>query len=254
MNVKIRCNRYVPFLLLVGLLVHFPVIFTKAKVTVVEAKGALKTIINEPNTPASPVAVLANVYDSLNLQAKGLSEEAFRAAISGYSILKSKGKLAKTNLLTIIDFTKSSAKKRLFVIDVNNYRLLVNTYVAHGQNSGEEYATNFSNKNESLASSLGFFITKGTYMGENGFSMQLEGMEPGFNDQAFSRSIVMHGADYVNENWIRSRGYIGRSWGCPAVSQAMNPKIIEKIKGGSCFFIYSNNKAYNKKSKLAHAV
>lgn len=251
MNKKILKKRYLLFFPIFILLLHFPVFFTKAR-QVHLLMG--EKVTENPLITTSTVSEKYNLlYDSLRLESKGLSYEAYRAALSGYSVLKNRGKLIKSNIITIADFTKSSSQKRLFVIDLNNYKILFNTYVAHGQNSGQEFATNFSNTNESLASSLGFYVTKGTYTGENGFSMYLDGMEPGFNDRAMDRSIVMHGADYVSEDRIRNTGYIGRSWGCPAVPVAMNKKIIEKIKGGSCFFIYSNNKFYNKKSKLAHA-
>ncbi|MBC7867350.1 MAG: murein L,D-transpeptidase catalytic domain family protein, partial [Gloeobacteraceae cyanobacterium ES-bin-316] len=127
---------------------------------------------------------------------------------------------------------------------------LFNTYVAHGQNTGQEYANRFSNKPESFQSSLGFYITTSTYMGKNGFSLQLDGMENGINDLANERAIVMHGAPYVSESYIKTKGYIGRSHGCPAVPQQLNKPIIEKIKNGSCLFIYSNDKGYLKRSKI----
>ena len=129
-------------------------------------------------------------------------------------------------ILSIIDFTKPSSQKRLYILDVTNFKLLFNTYVAHGQNTGQEYASKFSNKAESFQSSLGFYVTTGTYMGKNGFSMQLDGVEKGFNDQADERAIVMHGAPYVSEDFIRQRGYLGRSHGCPAVPQPLNKPII----------------------------
>ena len=195
---------------------------------------------------------LLQVYDSLNLDELGLSEEAFDYAITGYEKLKQAGKIFNDRVISIADFTKPSYKKRLFVIDLLNYKLLFNTYVAHGQNTGREYANAFSNKPESHQSSLGFYITSGTYNGGNGYSMYLNGMENGFNNQAYERAIVMHGAPYVSEGMIRSQGYIGRSHGCPAVPEKLNKPIIEKIKNGSCFFIYSDNRSYLSKSRLLH--
>ncbi len=193
------------------------------------------------------------VYDSLRLDKLGLSEEAFTYAMKGYVKLKNEGKLGNDKIISIVDFTLPSYKKRLFVIDVSNFRLLFNTYVAHGQNTGKEFANAFSNKPESHQSSLGFYVTSGTYNGSNGYSMYLKGMENGFNNLAYERAIVMHGADYVNENLIRSQGYIGRSYGCPAVPEKLNKPIIEKIKNGSCLFMYSNNKNYIKKSRLINS-
>ncbi len=138
----------------------------------------------------------------------------------------------------------SSVKKRLFVIDIKNYKILYNTYVAHGRNSGTEYAKEFSNDPDSYKSSLGFYVTQNTYKGEHGFSLHLEGEEKGINDNAYSRAIVMHCAPYVNENFIRNKGYIGRSLGCPALPQKIYKPIIEKIKNGTCLFLYSPDTYY----------
>ena len=136
------------------------------------------------------------------------------------------------------------------MLDVNSFKILFNTYVAHGRNTGEAYANKFSNKPDSYQSSLGFYLTEGTYNGKNGFSMQLEGMEYGINNRAEERAIVVHGAAYVSEGFIKSRGYIGRSHGCPALPEKLNKPIIEKIKNGSCLFIYSNDKNYLQQSKI----
>ena len=192
------------------------------------------------------------LYDSLNLDELGLSEEAFDYAITGFEKLKNSGKIINDKVISIADFSKPSSKKRLFVIDLSNYKLLFNTYVAHGQNTGKEYAQAFSNRPESHQSSLGFYVTSGTYNGSNGYSMYLNGMENGFNNLAYERAIVMHGAPYVSEGFIRNQGYLGRSHGCPAVPEKLNKPIIEKIKNGSCFFIYSNNRTYLSKSRLLH--
>lgn len=245
---------YFFFAFILVTILHFPLVYSSAKEPLIHSSSISAIPKSNTNETEAALMKLENVYDSLKLESKGLSYEAYRSAVSGYLVLKAKRRINNTNIISIADFSKSSARKRLFVIDVKNYKLLFNTYVAHGQNSGQEFATNFSNTNESLASSLGFYVTGGTYTGINGFSMYLSGMEPGFNDRAYERSIVMHGADYVSEGYIRSRGYIGRSWGCPAVAEAINKKIIAKIKGGSCFYIYSPNKLYRHKSKLAYAV
>ena len=210
------------------------------------------------NTPEVIEAHLANgfaaqmdvLYDSLNLDVKGLSHDAFEQAIGGYEKLIKTGKVKREGIITIADFTKSSAKKRLFVIDLNNYKILFNTYVAHGMNSGAEFAKKFSNVPESFQSSLGFYTTSDTYNGKNGFSMNLTGLEKGINDLADSRAIVMHGAPYANESFIKIKGYLGRSYGCPAVPENMNKPIIQKIKNGSLLFIYSKDAKYARQSKL----
>ncbi|MEO8763491.1 MAG: murein L,D-transpeptidase catalytic domain family protein [Ginsengibacter sp.] len=184
------------------------------------------------------------VYDSLRLNSLGLSKQAFDYALKGFNFLRSMGKLTNDTIISIVDFSLSSSKKRLFVIDIKNYKILYNTYVAHGRNSGDEYAREFSNNPESFKSSLGFYVTQGTYKGEHGFSLHLEGEEKGINDNAYSRAIVMHCAAYVNEKYIRNKGYIGRSLGCPALPQKIYKPIIDKIKNGTCLFLYSPDPYY----------
>ncbi len=204
----------------------------------------------EVNNPAGNTAALELLYDSLELDELGLSADAFNYALKGFEKLKKTGKLHNERVLSIIDFTKPSSQKRLFILDVQSFRVLFHTYVAHGRGTGEAVATRFSNTPESYQSSLGFYITEGTYNGKNGYSMQLEGVEYGINHKALERAIVVHGAPYVSEGFIRSRGYIGRSHGCPALTEKLNKPIIEKIKNGSCLFIYSNDKSYLQRSKL----
>ena len=195
----------------------------------------------------------ASIYDSMRLNLIGLSQQSFDYAIQGFNYLVETGKLVNDKVISIVDFSLPSSQKRLFVIDLENYKVLFNTYVAHGRQSGTLMANQFSNIPESLQSSLGFYETQGTYNGHNGYSMRLEGLEHGINDNAGNRSIVMHGADYVNEGMIKSRGYIGRSWGCPALPPQLNKPIIDKIKNGSCLFIYSPDKSYLNKSKILNA-
>jgi len=190
------------------------------------------------------------IYDSLRLNFLGLSQKAYDYAIQGLEKLKSAGKIANDQMISIVDFTKSSSQKRLFVIDLEHHKLLFNTYVAHGQNSGSEFASHFSNSPESYQSSLGFYKTLDTYNGKNGYSLHLYGLESGFNNNADERAIVMHGAPYVSEDFIRTKGYIGRSWGCPAVPEKLTKPIIDKIKNGTCLFIYSENKKYLRRSRI----
>lgn len=189
------------------------------------------------------------LYDSLKLHELGLSERAFEYAYKGYERLENKGRLKNSNILTICDFTKSSSEKRMYVIDVSNCKILVNTYVAHGKNSGAEYARKFSNKAKSLASSLGFFVTRNIYNGKHGLSLRLAGLEPGFNDNAGKRAVVIHGADYIGENQLHSQ-FMGRSFGCPAVPKEEAPKIIDLIKDGTCLFIYHPSASYLHGSKI----
>lgn len=189
-------------------------------------------------------ASFTGVYDSLGLATLGLSRQAYDYALKGFNYLLSAGKLHNNKIISIVDFSLPSSKKRLFILDLENCKMLFNTYVAHGRNSGKDKATTFSNKGESFASSLGFYVTQDTYTGKHGYSLHLEGEERGFNDNARNREIVMHSAPYVNESLIHSQGYIGRSLGCPAVPENMHKPIIEKIKNGSCLFMYSPDRYY----------
>lgn len=190
------------------------------------------------------------LYTSLNLDQTGISATAFELALKGWEKLKANNQLPNSGLLTIVDFSQPSTQKRLYVIDLEKRILLFNTYVAHGRNSGREQAVNFSNKPRSNQSSPGFYRTETTYYGNNGYSLRLEGLEKGINDNAESRAIVMHGADYVNENRIQSLGYIGRSQGCPAIPPKMTRPIINTIKNGSCLFIYAPVTQYAQRSAI----
>ena len=194
------------------------------------------------------------VYNTIRLQKYGLSEEAFDYAWKGYQYLLNKNKLSRSNYLTICDFSQSSKQKRLYIIDLANNKLVTNTYVAHGKNSGAEYATQFSNKPESLQSSLGFYLTSSTYIGAHGLSLKVLGVDPGFNDKALERSIVIHGAAYVDRARANSGIAMGRSWGCPAVPQNESTHIITTIKNGTCLFIYYPLKSYLLQSKILNGL
>ena len=191
-----------------------------------------------------------NIYDSLHLGGLGLTRAAFIEGLSGLAHLVAAGDIQNGNILSIVDLSLPSSKKRLFVIDVNCCKLIFNTYVSHGRNSGKEMATQFSNKPNSYESSLGFYVTGVTYIGHHGYSLKLNGKEQGINDNAFARGIVMHSAVYVNEHMASSRGYIGRSEGCPAIPVRLNRNLIEKIKNGTCLYLYSTDKFYSTHSKM----
>lgn len=199
----------------------------------------------------SNINTLATIYDSLHLDSLGLSDKAFTYAIEGYEKLKEEGKLQNTSVITIVDFDQPSYKKRMYVIDVNNYKVLFNTWSAHGKNTGKETANSFSNTPETNKSSLGFYITDDTYFGSKGYSLRLTGLEKNLNDNAFARAIVLHGASYVSQSFINAQGYIGRSHGCPAVPQELNKPIIEKIKNGSMLFIYNKSYKPSKRFQIA---
>jgi len=173
-----------------------------------------------------------------------INPQALRLALQGYWNLYSEGQLRRKGVLTLIDFSKPSNTKRLFIIDVNQGKILQSSLVAHGRNSGGTYATSFSNRPGSYQSSLGFYLTSNTYDGKHGYSLVLKGIERGLNDKAEQRHIVLHGADYVSEDFIRRVGRLGRSLGCPAVPMEERFEVIDKIKDGSCLFIYHDGKDY----------
>jgi hypothetical protein len=237
-------------------MLHLPFVF--AKYRPLEAfrptENKLETFTTKDSIPAlSPVNtenIVSDIYDSLRLNLIGLSHQAFEMAMQGFNHLTKTGKITNDKIISIVDFSQPSNKKRLFVIDLDNYKVVFNTYVAHGVNSGKEFANQFSNTAESNKSSLGFYETTDTYNGKNGYSLHLQGLEKGINDNADSRAIVMHGAEYVNESLIQSQGYIGRSWGCPAVPEKLHKPIINKIKNGTCLFIYSPDRNYLIHSKI----
>jgi hypothetical protein len=190
------------------------------------------------------IAEADGVYDRLKLEEWGLNKEAFRYAYRGYKKLLKKGWINNSDIITICDFSQSSKKKRLYLLDLKKYKVLLNTYVAHGRNSGSEFANKFSNSPGSLQSSLGFYVTRNTYTGGHGMSLTLRGLEKGINDNAERRRIVVHGSRYVGDDYFRFRNYMGRSFGCPAVPDEVAEKIIHKIKNGSCLFIYHPDKYY----------
>jgi len=191
------------------------------------------------------------IYSILNLSGYGLSTEAYRLALKGFEKLKTEGKLLNSSILTIIDFSQSSNKKRMYVIDLVKKALLYNTYVAHGRNTGEEYAERFSNESGTFKSSLGFYITKNIAVGAKvGLSLIIQGIERGFNDKALQREIIIHGADYATEAFIQKNGRLGRSLGCPSLPPDLIKPVSETIQGGSCLFIYHHDDNYIKKSEV----
>ncbi len=189
-----------------------------------------------------------SVYLVAHLNEAGLDTAVFQKAITGYYNLKVAGKLpANSSVITVVDFNKSSCTKRMWIVDLMKQKLLLNTWVAHGQGSGDDMASKFSNNAESHQSSLGFYITDDTYIGKHGRSLRLNGMDEGFNSNARARDIVVHAADYVCENTIAQLGRIGRSFGCPAVSPMVANQVIDIIKGKTVLFINGNDNNYTSK-------
>lgn len=185
-----------------------------------------------------------NLYHTIGLENYDLSYEVFRLGMIGYYSLRQQGRIGNKNLLSIIDFTKASTKKRFYTIDLDQLKVIFNTYVAHGKNTGENMATSFSNILHSNQSSLGFYVTGETYVGSKGYSLKLDGMEPGYNDNMRERAVVMHHADYVSEKWIQRYGRIGRSQGCPALPVEIAKDVIDTIKHQTAIFAYYKDDVY----------
>ena len=198
------------------------------------------------NYPAEKV----DLYKTLRLDERGLSRKAFEYACKGYRRLLKKRIISKQAYLAICDFSQSSNNKRLYLVDMMNNEVVLNTYVAHGRNSGGEFATRFSNKPRSNQSSLGFYVTQNIYYGEHGLSLRVKGLETGYNDKAGKRNIVVHGADYIGDDWLEQNNYMGRSYGCPAIPGEESDYLINTIKNGSCIFIYHPSKKYLEGSKI----
>jgi hypothetical protein len=184
------------------------------------------------------------LYDELQLSSEGLDEKVLQYALLGYHRLLKRHEIQNPDILTICDFGQSSSQKRMYVIDLSEKKLLSRNYVAHGMSSGKEFASSFSNAPESHKSSLGFYVTRNTYVGENGLSLRLDGFDRGYNTLANERNIVIHGAPYVSERILEKYGVMGTTYGCPAIPEELSRELIPMLTGGSCFFIYYPSRRY----------
>ena len=206
-----------------------------------------------PFSPAFgyPVPEATALYNTLDHQEYERPQfDIFQRALAGYLALQQYGNVSTKKILTIIDFRKSSNEKRLWVIDLEKKKILFHSLTAHGRNTGNLFAENFSNTPDSNQSSLGFYITGEKYIGKHGVSLKLHGVEEVINDLAESRAIVMHGADYVSESYIKKYGRLGRSFGCPAVPMGLHEKLIPILAGGTCLFIFYPDARYLAKTKF----
>ncbi|MDT0677812.1 murein L,D-transpeptidase catalytic domain family protein [Autumnicola musiva] len=191
---------------------------------------------------------VTNAYDAfIKNNASMPAPEVFEEGMKGYFKLEKEGAVTK-KILTIVDFDLSSKKKRMWILDMENQKVLFNTYTSHGKNTGGEFANSFSNTVNSLQSSLGFYVTGETYYGKNGLSLFIDGKEKGFNSNARKRYVVIHGADYATSAFIKKYGRLGRSYGCPAVPNSLAKKLINTIKGESVVYIHKNSGNYQQKS------
>jgi len=210
--------------------------------------AAFRTSVSEMELRSEPVPTMSesrkeemkSIYSSL---ISPPDKDVFLKAVHGYDHIAH-----KKEILTIVDFSKESTEKRAWVVDMKKGRVLFNTWVSHGVNSGENRAHTFSNTEGSRMSSLGFYLTAETYRGKHGRSLRLDGLEKGFNDSSRVRYIVIHGAEYVSPDFIEKEGRLGRSWGCPAFPKPVTKAIIRKIKKGTVLFIYGDDPEYLGKS------
>jgi hypothetical protein len=211
--------------------------FTSSKESVSEPKNN-KPVVSVRTESSNSDDDVETVYHKLQSNAYSMPKlESFTKALKGFYLLKEKG-LVQKNILTIIDFSLSSNTKRLWVIDLTTNTILYNSLVAHGRNTGDEFANSFSNASESFKSSLGFYTTGEVYSGKHGQSLRLDGLEKGVNSNARNRAVVIHGANYVSDAFIKNNRRLGRSLGCPAIPEELTKEIINTIKDKSCLFIY----------------
>ena len=187
---------------------------------------------------------------SLEVDAKGLDADVLTLALSATHKARDQGYGADRDILTIIDFSMPSTRRRLWVIDLSSGKVLHHELVAHGKNSGWNKPTKFSNRVGSKQSSIGLFETRETYKGKHGYSLKLRGLERGVNDRAMERAIVIHGAWYVSEDFAKEHGRLGRSWGCPALEEPVSRTVIDRIKEGSLLFVYYPDKSWLKESRF----
>ncbi|WP_010598339.1 murein L,D-transpeptidase catalytic domain family protein [Rickettsiella massiliensis] len=190
---------------------------------------------------------LQNTLDQFRGKTPGLSPKALQVGLEAYNKARQKG-LDQKGILTIVDYTQPSTAKRLWVLDLKKDTVILNTYVAHGQNSGDNYARVFSDQSGSLTSSLGVYLTENTYSGKHGYSLRIKGLDKGFNDKAQARDIVFHSANYATAQYAAQHGRLGRSWGCFAVSPKVSGPLIQTISRGTLVVAY-----YPDPSWLAHS-
>lgn len=235
------------------------VLFSVVTISFTPSQGSNVNNENKTTEISTAEATLTDtqvIYNSLEKKntASMPSEEAFTLAIKGFNNLKAVPGKVKKDILTVVDFSLPSTEKRLWVIDLSASKVLFNDYVAHGRNTGNNLAEAFSNVPNSYASSIGFYMTAETYHGKHGLSLRLDGMDKGFNDNARSRAIVLHGADYVSNDFIEKYGRLGRSYGCPSVSMDIYEDVIGTISEGSLLFIYSPDEKFVNKSTVLNSV
>jgi hypothetical protein len=186
----------------------------------------------------------------IDVASAGIAPDVLRLAMGAVTCATRMGDIKAPRTLTVIDYSLPSVERRLWVFDLNDGSLLFKELVAHGRNTGENMATRFSDLMNSRQSSIGMFVTADTYVGNNGYSLRLNGLERGFNANARDRAIVMHGAPYVDGKLAATQGRIGRSWGCPALREAVARQVIDTIRGGGVIFSYYPDSNWLKSSRF----
>ena len=199
---------------------------------------------------AIPTVTRATLMNVTAAEASGISPQVLMLAVGAVQCAVDSGDIARPRTLTVIDYSRPSVEPRLWVFDVETGGLLFKELVAHGRNTGENMATHFSDVPESRQSSIGLFVAGDTYVGSNGYSLRLDGLEPGFNGRARDRAIVMHGAPYVDASLAAKQGRIGRSWGCPALRQAIARDVIDTVRGGGVIFSYYPDQGWLSNSRF----
>jgi len=212
--------------------------------------GALPLGRAEAKAADSAAAGLGARIDLASAKAEGVSNDALSLALGAVRCAVASGDIDVPKTLTLIDYSRPSVEPRLFVYDLATGKLLFKELVAHGKNTGDNFATRFSDEMNSRQSSIGLFVAADTYIGNNGYSLRLDGLEPGFNTHARERAIVMHGAPYVSTQFASAQGRIGRSWGCPALREAIAHQVIDTVKGGGVIFSYYPDQAWLKSSRF----
>jgi len=200
---------------------------------------------------ASPLgAPHVGLVEALSRQAPALDRQVLTLATDALQCARQRKQVGAERVLSVIDYSRPSTERRMWVFDLEKQRLLFQEWVAHGRNTGENLAAKFSNNDGSLQSSLGAFTAQESYIGHNGYSLRLNGLEPGFNDHARERDIVIHGASYVSQAIIRAQGRLGRSQGCPAVRPAVAKQLIDTLRDGAFVFAYYPDRAWLSQSRL----
>ena len=200
--------------------------------------AASGTVPGIPELPVSTVSAIADPVVAVAAEPRPVSTDVLELAFNAASCAVRAGSVQAPATLTVIDYSKPSTEKRLWVFDMRTRAVLYEELVAHGMGTGDNVASAFSNEPDSHKTSLGLFVTEGTYIGKNGYSLRLNGLDQGFNDRARERAIVMHGAPYVSEAFAQTQGRLGRSWGCPALREAVARQVIDTVKGGNLVFAY----------------